>query len=163
MAALCMVGALVLAPAALAQSTPASAGASASASASASAADQFDCMDFTYQEEAQAVYDQDTSDPNGLDGPIGEGFTGEEGVACEDLPSQGTGTDLAEEPAAETLAEPDMTEDQYSPAAVDQYDDGTTATPAAEPLPETGGASVPALGAGVLLVVGGLVARRIVR
>lgn len=49
-----------------------------------------DCADFATQEEAQAVYDQDTSDPNGLDGPKGEGFTGEFGVACEDLPSNGT-------------------------------------------------------------------------
>src|SRR5215211_7219285 len=48
--------------------------------------DLYRCDDFTYQEEAQAVYEQDTSDPHGLDGPIGEAFTGEQGVACEDLP-----------------------------------------------------------------------------
>jgi hypothetical protein len=48
--------------------------------------DLYRCDDFTYQEDAQAVYDQDTSDPHGLDGPIGVAFTGEEGVACEDLP-----------------------------------------------------------------------------
>ena len=47
-----------------------------------------DCDDFDYQEDAQAVYEQDTSDPNGLDGPIGEGYTGEQGEACEDLPSR---------------------------------------------------------------------------
>ena len=47
-----------------------------------------DCGDFDYQEDAQAVYDQDTSDPNGLDGPRGEGYTGEQGEACEDLPSR---------------------------------------------------------------------------
>ena len=40
-----------------------------------------DCGDFDYQEDAQAVYEQDTSDPNGLDGPIGEGYTGEQGEA----------------------------------------------------------------------------------
>jgi hypothetical protein len=45
-----------------------------------------DCSDFGYQEYAQAVYEQDTSDPNGLDGPIGEGYTGEQGEACEELP-----------------------------------------------------------------------------
>ena len=38
-----------------------------------------------------------------------------------------------------------------------------SATAAAEELPETGGASLLALGAGALLVAGGLVARRIVR
>jgi hypothetical protein len=48
--------------------------------------DQFDCEDFQYQEDAQAVYDQDPSDPNGLDGPVGEAFDGVEGIACEELP-----------------------------------------------------------------------------
>ena len=52
-------------------------------------ADQFDCADFATQEGAQAAYDQDTSDPSGLDGPIGTGFTGTEGIACEELPSSG--------------------------------------------------------------------------
>ena len=52
-------------------------------------------------------------------------------------------------------------------AAAVQYDDGSasasaSASAAAE-LPETGGASLLALGAGALLVAGGLVARRIVR
>lgn len=49
-----------------------------------------DCEDFEYQQEAQMVYLQDESDPNGLDGPneraekdkrfVGNGF------ACETLP-----------------------------------------------------------------------------
>jgi hypothetical protein len=47
-----------------------------------------DCEDFDYQEGAQAVYEQDTSDPNGLDGPPGESYTGEQGEACENLPSR---------------------------------------------------------------------------
>lgn len=75
---LAMVAMLVLAPAAMAQ-TPAE-------------GDLYDCGDFTYQEEAQAVYDQDTSDPYGLDGPIGDAYSGEPGVACEELPSRGTAT-----------------------------------------------------------------------
>lgn len=49
-----------------------------------------DCADFDTQEEAQAVYDADTSDPNGLDGPQGEGYTGNYGEACEDLPPGGS-------------------------------------------------------------------------
>ena len=49
--------------------------------------DLYDCEDFSTQEEAQAIYDQDTSDPYGLDGPRGEGFTGVQGLACEELPS----------------------------------------------------------------------------
>src|SRR5215218_1990438 len=42
-----------------------------------------DCLtDFTYQEEAQAVYDQDPSDPNRLDEDPGP----DDGIACEELP-----------------------------------------------------------------------------
>jgi hypothetical protein len=51
-----------------------------------SGVDEFDCSDFDTQEQAQQTYEWDTSDPNGLDGPPGEGYTGEQGVACEDLP-----------------------------------------------------------------------------
>lgn len=47
--------------------------------------DLYDCADFDTQEEAQAIYDQDPSDPYGLDGPIGEASDGEAGVACEEL------------------------------------------------------------------------------
>ncbi len=42
------------------------------------------CSNFTYQEDAQALYNQDPSDPNGLDGDDNDGF------ACESLPSRGT-------------------------------------------------------------------------
>jgi hypothetical protein len=51
-----------------------------------SGVDEFDCSDFDTQEQAQQTYEWDTSDPNGLDGPPGEGYTGEQGVACENLP-----------------------------------------------------------------------------
>jgi hypothetical protein len=51
-----------------------------------SGVDEFDCSDFDTQEQAQQTYEWDTSDPNGLDGPPGEGYTGEQGVACEGLP-----------------------------------------------------------------------------
>jgi micrococcal nuclease len=45
-----------------------------------------DCSNFDTQAEAQAEYDRDPSDPHGLDGPQGESYTGNPGVACEDLP-----------------------------------------------------------------------------
>jgi hypothetical protein len=45
-----------------------------------------DCADFQYQEDAQAVYNQDMSDPYGLDGLPGEAYAGTQGVACEELP-----------------------------------------------------------------------------
>ena len=50
-------------------------GAMAPLSGSAWAADQ-DCSDFDTQQEAQGIYEQDTSDPNGLD-------RDDDGVACE--------------------------------------------------------------------------------
>ena len=63
------------------------------------ASDPFDCADFTTQEEAQAEYDLDPSDPSGLDGDS-------DGIACEEL-SSGTGTG----------------------ASQDQYDDGSVERP----------------------------------
>lgn len=51
-----------------------------------------------------------------------------------------------------------------SAPAVEQYDTGRYDAPAPTgALPETGGASVLALGAGALLVAGGILARRLVR
>jgi hypothetical protein len=41
------------------------------------AQDRYDCDDFRTQEEAQAIYDQDPTDPNGLDGPIGTASDGQ--------------------------------------------------------------------------------------
>ena len=58
--------------------------------AEAQSGDRFACADFDTQEEAQAVYDQDPSDPSGLDGPQGEASDGTPGVACEALPSGGS-------------------------------------------------------------------------
>lgn len=77
LAALCMAATTVFAPAALAQT-------------------DLNCMeDFDFQEDAQAVYNQDTSDPNGLDGDDGDG------IACESLPSRGTGTGGGDDPTAD--------------------------------------------------------------
>ena len=47
-----------------------------------SAGDPFDCADFDTQEEAQAEYDSDPSDPSGLDAD-------EDGIACAELGSGG--------------------------------------------------------------------------
>lgn len=46
----------------------------------AGAQTDLNCDDFEFQEDAQAVLDQDPSDPNGLD-------SDNDGIACEDLPS----------------------------------------------------------------------------
>ncbi|MER6561139.1 excalibur calcium-binding protein [Streptomyces sp. NPDC001027] len=45
-------------------------------------AQDLDCSDFTFQEDAQAVFDQDPSDPNRLDEDRGP----DDGIACEALP-----------------------------------------------------------------------------
>ena len=66
-------------------------------------------------------------------------------------------------------AAPAAVQYQYAAPAAQQYSAPTAspgASPAASPaaeLPPTGGSSLIALGAGVLLVAGGLLARRIVR
>ncbi len=54
-------------------------------------AQELNCADFDFQEEAQAVYNQDPSDPEGLDGPPGNASAGTPGVACESLPRRGGG------------------------------------------------------------------------
>jgi hypothetical protein len=71
-------------------------------SGTANAADLYKCEDFAYQEDAQAVYDQDTSDPHGLDGQVGPTYTGVQGVACEDLPRRGTSSAGSATPATAT-------------------------------------------------------------
>ncbi len=52
------------------------------------AAEDLDCSDFDFQEEAQAVLDADRSDPHRLDGGRDGGS---DGVACESLPRRGGG------------------------------------------------------------------------
>jgi hypothetical protein len=55
--------------------------------------DLYDCPDFEYQEDAQAVYDRDPSDPYGLDDD-------DDGIACDQLPRRGGD----EPPGGETTA-----------------------------------------------------------
>jgi hypothetical protein len=62
-------------------------------------AQNLNCSDFQYQEDAQAVYNADPSDPNGLDGPPGAASTGIPGKACEELPAK-TVDSKAGDPAA---------------------------------------------------------------
>ena len=136
LAALCAALVLMLATAALAQSRGPS-----------GADGTYNCEDFDFQEDAQDFYNQDTSDPDGLDGPIGTGFTGEQGVACEELPSRGTGTGT--------------TGAQYTqqPAAAQGGGQQLMESGGDLALPATGGPSL-ALLAGALLVGAGLVLRR---
>ena len=65
-------------------------------------ADLYDCRDFRFQEEAQAVFDQDPSDPYGLDE---DDPRPDDGKACEALPSSNTGSP----PPTTTLSPPPTT------------------------------------------------------
>jgi Excalibur calcium-binding domain len=47
-------------------------------------AQDLNCANFQFQEDAQEVLNQDPSDPNNLDAD-------NDGIACEELPSRGTG------------------------------------------------------------------------
>ena len=96
--------------------------------------DDLDCADFATQEEAQAVYDEDTSDPNGLDAD-------NDGIACEEN-AAGDGPD----------------DDQYGD--VDDPNDVVPGTGDDDPLPDTGGAPL-LLGAAALVLAVALLARRI--
>jgi hypothetical protein len=120
------------------------------------AEDRFNCDDFRYQEEAQKVYNQDISDPNGLDGPIGEASDGTKGVVCEDLPHRPTSGSGGGEPAGE----------QYStkipPTDVNNPKDVVPNTTAKE-MPDTGGPPYLAVGAMLLLGVAMVVGRGVLR
>ncbi|MGY0066060.1 excalibur calcium-binding protein [Streptomyces sp. QTS137] len=60
-------------------------------------AQDLDCADFTYQEEAQALFNLDRSDPNGLDEDQGP----DDDIACEALPRrEGTLTSSTSAPRA---------------------------------------------------------------
>ncbi|MFC8899558.1 excalibur calcium-binding protein [Streptomyces cinereoruber] len=50
-------------------------------------AQDLNCQDFRFQEDAQAVFDLDRTDPHGLDEDRGP----DDGIACEELPRRGTG------------------------------------------------------------------------
>ncbi len=59
-----------------------------------------DCKDFKYQEDAQAIYDKDPSDPNHLDG------NPKDGIACESLPHRGGPATTTSKPAPATKTAP---------------------------------------------------------
>lgn len=114
------------------------------------AQNEFNCSDFATQEQAQAVYNQDPSDPNRLDA---DG----DGIACEELPRAGTPTSTpTSTPMSTTSATP-------APVGTATATPVATATPSGTSLPDTGGASFELIAAGaLLLLVGtGLVARKL--
>ncbi|WP_411151266.1 excalibur calcium-binding protein [Streptomyces sp. A30] len=116
-------------------------------------AQDLDCSHFTYQEEAQAVFDSDPFDPNRLDEDQGP----DDGIACEALPRRG-------DPVTSSTAAPARTTAPAMTAAP-----VVTATPTAVVTPTQGvrgglggaSASGPSgwtTGVGLTLVAGGVLA-----
>ena len=68
--------------------------------ANAATSADLNCDDFQYQEDAQAVLDADSSDPNRLDAD-------KDGIACEDLPHRPAQTTTSQKPP--TTAKPPTT------------------------------------------------------
>ncbi len=121
LAALSMMAMLVFAPVAMAQT------------------DLYDCPDFTTQEEAQQFLL--AGDPYGLDAD-------NDGMACDDLPSGGTG-----------MGDVPQLQSQYTPTtAAEAVDEETPSTTTTTPLPDTGGPSLLLPAAGLLLTGAGLLA-----
>ncbi|MEV0244622.1 excalibur calcium-binding protein [Streptomyces sp. NPDC050674] len=62
----------------------------------AHARQDLDCRDFAFQEDAQAVFDADPSDPHRLDEDPGR----DDGIACEALPRRGVISPVTPSPTA---------------------------------------------------------------
>ncbi|TNC22357.1 excalibur calcium-binding domain-containing protein [Amycolatopsis alkalitolerans] len=80
------------------------------------------CSDFKYQEDAQAVYDADPSDPNNLDG------NDNDGIACESLPHRPAQTTTTSSKPATTSQRPTTTPTRTSTGQVRVKPSGSVAT-----------------------------------
>lgn len=136
-------------------------------SISASASNH-NCGDYISQAAAQFVYDADTSDPYGLDGPPGPTSAGQPGVACETYDyanNPGTNPGLVDGaiPTADDGDDNGSSDDNGDNGAGD--DNGSTPT-----LPSVGtgtssvsgaGASVLGLMASLMLLAGAMLRRSV--
>jgi Excalibur calcium-binding domain len=93
------------------------------------AQEDLNCEDFTYQEEAQAVFDQDPSDPNGLDAD-------NDGIACESFPPRPPEGTTPERTTPEPAP---PTDGQYGPESKDVI---VKTIPKQKTLADTGGPPV---------------------
>ncbi|MEU9735299.1 excalibur calcium-binding protein [Streptomyces sp. NPDC048002] len=71
-----------------------------------------DCGSFTYQEDAQAVYDANPADPNRLDEDDGP----DDGIACEALPRRSAATLIPPATPPATVTPPPSTPATVTPA-----------------------------------------------
>ena len=108
------------------------------------AQDVLNCSDFQFQEDAQAEFNRDPSDPNRLDEDAGP----DDGIACESLPSRGTSTP---QPMEQTQPQP-----QPQPQPMEQT--------MPKEMPKTGGPAVGSLlPVGALLIGAGIVSIAVLR
>jgi hypothetical protein len=140
-----------------------------------------DCADFATQEEAQAEYDSDPSDPNGLDGD-------DDGVACEDQQDGDADLDCRDFPTQEA-AQAELRRAPSDPHGLDADNDGEACedfgydpnpgsqqydeepppgkgkvilkTVPDKPLPKTGGFPLP-FGAGLMLLAATIFGSRVI-
>lgn len=85
--------------------------------APAAAQEDLDCSDFDTQQEAQAVYDADPSDPHGLDG------SDQDGIVCESLPSGPAAPEPSDPPESDPASEaPETSDAEPACELVDQLD-----------------------------------------
>ena len=140
-----MLGTLLFAPAVLAQEV-------------------YDCDDFDTQEEAQAEYNRDTTDPSGLDEDDGA----DDGIACETLPSGGSSATPSASPSASPVASttggPLTPLPSASGSPSPSASASATPTTSASVLPETGGPATAISIVSLALIVGtGIMAFGLVR
>ncbi len=105
-----------------------------SATIKVAAYNEYNCSDFSTQDEAQAVLEEDSSDPNYLDGD-------DDGEACESLPSSSYSGDSRSYSAAAYTSTPES-EPTVSSAAVDDTSstpEGTASLSSAEPTSSDSG------------------------
>ncbi|MFI2508087.1 excalibur calcium-binding protein [Streptomyces sp. NPDC018972] len=95
-------------------------------------AQDLDCSDFTYQEDAQTFFETDRSDPHRLDEEPGP----DDGVACEALPRRGL-TSSTFRPAPVSSAPARSPSASPTTAAPTRPPVPTTAAPTRSPAPTT--------------------------
>jgi hypothetical protein len=117
-------------------------------SAYATEGDEYDCEDFSTQQEAQATFSQDPSDPYGLDDD-------NDGKACDTLLSS----------ADPNQQQAPLPEDQENSPATAQYEQYPVEGQYGEELPDTGGPSLLVIGiiGAIFLIVAGLLARNLLK
>ncbi|MFF8935273.1 excalibur calcium-binding protein [Streptomyces paradoxus] len=103
----------------------------------AHARQDLDCRDFAFQEDAQAAFEADRSDPHRLDEDDGP----DDGIACESLPRVGSGVispvlpsaSVSPSPSASPTVSPSVSPTVSPSGSVSPTGPGTTAPATAAP------------------------------